>query len=218
MTCPFCVGFCEASVVERKTVSIFDGEDYELQQALDRSKLLPQDVTATNLRMFFCLEVGQMLLRRQCIEIGDRCKDAIGSLSAPWLAAPFLFTKAGLDALELGVDELTLSLEALDFEFGIRKQGGDTSVSAQIFTEVLTEPLIRSLKVYRRCIARTDESVRRPASRDHAQFRHVVGAKFVEFFSEVGVMPQDYVSIINLMHQISATETISPWSSKLPFL
>lgn len=196
----------------RKTVSIFEGEDYELKQLLSRSYLVPTDSAASALRMFFCLEVGQLLLSRQCDQVADNC-GLEGAATMPWLKTKILFTAEGFSELLRGIDELTTSYEALSLEYDVRKQAGDSSASAQLFTQLLTDPITKSLGIYRECIECIDGAIRRSGSNYRS-----VGRRFVEFFSEVGVMPQDYLSIVSFMHQISSTETLSPWTTTLPFL
>lgn len=218
MSCQFCLGFCAASKVPRSSVSIFDGEDTALEQARERAAQIPEDIAATNLRMFFCLEIGQLFIRRKCEQIADTC-GLQGTVTPAWLQTPFPFTHQGLTELLAHVVDMDELFVALDLEMKMRKEGGVGATTADLFSSgLMTVPLRDSVARFRRYVQKLDASVRRSKYRSPTALHHVLGGIFAEFLITMGAMPQDYLTILAIMFNITSTETVSPWTTKIPFL
>jgi hypothetical protein len=215
--CQFCLGFANASRTPRKNVSIFDGEDTALDQAISRALSTPESVTAANLRMFFCLEVTQLLIRRKCDELADQC-GLEGVVNPPWLKQPFKFTHEELMQLARHIEALEDMLGSVNFEMKIRKEGNTGSTSAELFSAgLMSNPLIEVLQAFRKVTKKISSSTRR-SERFTESYSSIAGLFVNELFTKLGVMPHDYITLITIMFTISSSETVSPWTSKIPFL
>jgi hypothetical protein len=218
MSCNFCLGFCATSKVPRAQTSIFDGEDTALEQARERASQMPEDIAATNLRMFFCLEIGQLFIRRKCEQIADTC-GLEGTVTPAWLRTPVQFTHRGLTELIAHVVDMDELFVALDLEMKMRKEGGVGATTADLFSSgLMTVPLRDSVTRFHRYVQKLDASVRRSQYRTPTALHYPLGGMFAEFLITMGAMPQDYVTILTIMFNITSTETVSPWSTKIPFL
>jgi hypothetical protein len=212
MSCQFCLGFAKGSRAPRRNVSLFEGEDDLLNQAIERAEQLREDASATNLRMFFCLEVAQMLARRKCEQIADTC-NLNGVVTPPWLVTKIEFNHEGIRKLRADIAEFRGTLTSLDLEMRIIKEGRPGATHADLYSSGLSAPLDAALASLREVAKKIDL-----ASRSTSDSYSAVGKACADLFTKLDAMPQDYITILTIMFSITATETVSPWSTKIPFL
>jgi len=216
MTCHLCESFCEGSKNARHHVAIFEDEDYEIEQAMVRSAELPTSKTATELRMFFLVELGHILISRKYQETAKHC-DIEMLAETPWLKVPptlstlMLLERAGQlsGALE--------TFEALKFEGRLRRIARDKHNNAELLSSgFLIEPLIRAIGFYGNMIEALISSLRSKTPSDNSA--EVCGQYAVKMLHVLGFTPPDYLSVMQYLHTITESETIDPWQTKLPFL
>lgn len=216
MTCHVCVGFCSRSREARKTVAIFDGDDYELDQAQLRSEELPDSRTASELRMFFLVQLGQRLITKKYHELTTLC-DLDTLAEEPWVTTRptmsvkslVLYTQAVRDGLE--------NFTTIEFEMKIRRADGH--VSSDLFgSGILKDPVIRALGSYRAVTNCLALSLVRTTKEPQDQLETRCGVAAATTLNEVGLMPQDYLVVLQYLHTITDKETLDPWEMKIPFL
>lgn len=216
MTCHLCVGFCEGSKVQRQSVALFDGNDYELDQALSRSKELPDSRAASELRLFFLVDLGQLLIARKYRYI-DRLCDANIFETAPWLQTRLVVDSGALARRAVELERALETFEAMKFESVIRRSGRDGHNTAELLDSgMLLAPLISALGLYHGLVRGLRGCLL--SARSISGALHECGRAATRMLHELDFMPQDYLTALTYLLSINDNETIDPWTSKLPFL
>jgi hypothetical protein len=219
MTCHLCEGFCQGSKEARKLVSVFEDEDYEIEQAIVRSGELPTSKVATELRMFFLIGLGHRLLTRQYEEAAHICDISILT-DAPWIRIrPEMSTRFLTDYIQTLQDAEEM-FTLIEFEVKIRSRGPQVDSNiGMISSRMMTAPLLTGLGNYRGLVSRLMLSLTRNyKSEAQTVIEHSFGKQAVLMLKSLGLMPQDYHTVLQYLHTITESETIDPWQTKLPFL
>jgi hypothetical protein len=218
MTCHVCVGFCSRSREARKTIAVFDGDDYELDQAQLRSEELPDSRTASELRMFFLVGLCQRVIAKRYIELAKLCNMDV-LVEQSWIVViPTMSVRSliqHMQAIRDGLDTFT----TIEFEMKIRDADGNRSSEVSFFNSgVFKYPMLRAIESYRTVVNCLALSLVRTTKEPQYQLETRCGVSAAAIFNEVGFMPQDYLVVLQWLHTITDKETLDPWEMKIPFL
>lgn len=221
MTCHLCVGFCEGSKLQRQTVAIFDGDDYEIKQALIRSQELPDSMIATELRMFVLVDLGHILIKHKYAELAKHSGiDML--LETPWLQTRAVCSVPALTARTKALADSLETFDALKFESRLRKSRNPSHNTAELFDSgFLLEPLTRAINFYRVLIDKLVSALNGRFRVDSAHAKvnaEHCGRDAVKMLHELGFMPHDYLFVLNCLHKTTEDEVVDLWTSNLPFL
>jgi hypothetical protein len=228
MACHFCLGYCGGlGVVQRNLLSLrfaygddaIRTHDYRHTQAYETAKILSGE--ASDLRMFFCVEVGQKFIGKM-ITTGLVAEYA-DVVDLDCFNQPVACTADGLRQLTRGTEQMLDVIEAVDFEMTVRSKvlGSFDGVVKEHYKEQYRRPPAEKVKKqlieYRRYVTKVREFLngrgrRRP---DHAAYDRL-GYVFTDLLHAVELPYDGYFVIFNYMAQIADGYTVSPWTTKLP--
>jgi hypothetical protein len=225
MACHFCLGYCSGlGAVQRNLLSLRHAygddaireHDYRHVQAYETAMILSAE--ASDLRMFFCVEVGQKLIERT-ITTGPARDYQLTELSDfDWFQRAVPCTADGLKELIVGADKTLDVIGAIDLEMKIRSSASTLNKAGVGMPSLVSGVMAqRQIEEYRRYVAKTREfmSGRGHRRADHDQYDRL-GVLFTDFLGTVEMSYDHYFTIFNYMAQITDGSTISPWTTKLP--
>lgn len=202
---------------DASSLSIFNEYEGIIDDLQERAKQAVGGRTATQLRMFFWLEVCQFALRLSSVNLIRECELNSVAIDLSWLERRYAPTTFSLKPLLADLELTTERLSALNFEMKVQRHSLELEdhVNAELYSKNLGPQFQNAVNYFKSAVAEFLKVLSR-AYPPGVLASKVIATYFIWTLNELSYNSDNMTNVYNYLSTITDTETVSPWTTKLP--